>query len=53
MAVWIFIRISELRSKILPFDKKNHFLFCILLTYSYLCIVILKRVARKGALSCA
>ena len=28
-------------------------LFGSLLTYPYLCIVILKRVARKGALSCA
>ena len=34
------IRTSEQCSKVLPFDnknKKNPFLFCIVLTYSYLC----------------
>ena len=36
---FIFIRTFDLRSKILSFENKNknRFLFCILLTYSYLC----------------
>ena len=39
---WYIFRIFEYPSKILPFDntkQKNRFLFCIMLTYSYLCTV--------------